>query len=78
MKRLIPNQSTILFFIIFIFLIFSFISYKLLLKNLSDNHVKNQEIVFYKIQKKTSDLLTKLLFRYSQEKEFLLNKHKKF
>lgn len=76
MKRLIPNQSTILFFIIFIFLIFSFISYKLLLKNLSDNHIKNQEIVFYKIQKKTSDLLTKLLFRYSQEKEFLLNKHK--
>ena len=76
LKRLLPLQSTILFFIIIIFSIFVFISYKLLLKNIHDNHIKNQEIVFYEIQRETNNLLTKLLYKYSKEKENILQKHK--
>lgn len=76
MKKLLPLQSTILFFIILIFFIFVFISYKLLLKNIHDNHIKNQEIVFYEIQRETNNLLTKLLYKYSKEKDNILQKHK--
>lgn len=76
MKKLIPKSSSILFFIILLFLLFNFISYKLLLKNLYNNHTKNQEITFYQIQKETNDLLTKLLYKYSNQKEILLAKHK--
>lgn len=76
MRKLLPLQSTILFFIILIFFIFVFISYKLLLKNIHDNHIKNQEIVFYEIQRETNNLLTKLLYKYSKEKDNILQKHK--
>lgn len=76
MKKLIPKSSTILFFIIFLFLLFNLISYKLLLKNLYNNHTKNQEITFYQIQKETNNLLTKLLYKYTNQKETLLAKHK--
>ena len=76
MKDFLPKPSTILFFTICLFLLFSFISYKLLIKNLSDNHLKNQEITFYQIQKDTNNLLTKLLYKYSTQKEILLSKHK--
>lgn len=48
----------------------------MLLKNLYNNHTKNQEITFYQIQKETNDLLTKLLYKYSNQKEILLAKHK--
>ena len=76
MKSLLPKDSTILFFIILFFLLFSFTSYKLLFKNLTDSHIKNQEITFYQIQKETNNLLTKLLYTYSNQREVLLNKHK--
>ena len=69
LRKLLPNSSTILFFIITIFLVFNFVSYKLLLKILEDNHTKNQEISFYLIQRETSNLLTKLLYKYSQQKD---------
>ena len=75
MRKFLPNSSTILFFIITIFLVFNFISYKLLLKILEDNHTKNQEISFYLIQRETSNLLTKLLYKDSQQKDELLKKH---
>ena len=76
MKDLLPKSSTILFFTILLFLLFSFISYRLLVKNLSDDHLKNQEITFYQIQKDTNNLLTKLLYKFSTQKEVLLAKHK--
>ena len=91
MKSFLPKSSTLflyilfslflfflfclLIFIISIFLVFNFFSYKLLLTNLKDNHSKNQEISFYLIQRETSNLLTKLLYKYSQEKDLLLKKH---
>ncbi len=71
-----PKSSTFLFIIITIFLIFSFLSYKLLYKNLSDNHLKSQKIEFYQLQKETSIFLTKLLFSYSEKKDEILKKHK--
>ena len=76
MKDFLPKSSTILFFTILLFLLFSFISYRLLVKNLSDDHLKNQEITFYQIQKDTNNLLTKLLYKFSTQKEVLLAKHK--
>ena len=51
-------------------------SYFLFLKNLQDNHTKNQEIAFYQIQKSTNHLLTKLLYKYSEQKDEIVKKHK--
>jgi len=75
LKDFLPKHSTILFIIIFIFLLFSFFSYKLLLKNTKDNHLNNQKLNFYEIQRETDNLLTKLLYNYSNQKEILLQKH---
>lgn len=70
------KTSNLLFMIAVILFIFFTITYNLLLKNLQDNHVYSQEIVFNKIQRQTDILLNKLLFKYSQEKDTLLEKHK--
>jgi hypothetical protein len=59
-----------------IFLIFIFISYKLLFKNIHDNHIKNQQLTFNLIQRESSNLLTKLLYDYSKQRSTLLEKHK--
>ncbi|WP_193210325.1 sensor histidine kinase [Aliarcobacter butzleri] len=71
-----PKPSTFLFFVMFLFLLLSFTSYILIFKNIKDNHQKNQEITFYKIQKSTNTLLTKLLYKFSIQKDILLEKHK--
>ncbi|RBQ29062.1 hypothetical protein [Aliarcobacter vitoriensis] len=71
-----PKSSTFLFIVIIIFLITIFASYKLLLININDNHQKNQQIAFYEIQKGTSYFLTKLLYKFSNQKEELIKKHK--
>ncbi|MCT7583518.1 hypothetical protein N5U55_05235 [Aliarcobacter butzleri] len=71
-----PKSSTFLFIAIIIFLITIFASYKLLLININDNHQKNQQIAFYEIQKGTSYFLTKLLNKFSNQKEELIKKHK--
>jgi hypothetical protein len=76
LRDFLPKSSTILFFTICLFLLFSFISYKLLIKNLSDDHLKNQTITFYQIQRNTDILLTKLLYKFSNQREILLSKHK--
>ena len=47
-----------------------------MLKNIHDNHIKNQELTFNSIQRQTSQLLTKLLYKYSEQKNILMNKHK--
>ena len=75
LRKIIPHTSTIFLLIIALFLSFIFVSYKLLFKNIQDNHLKNQQIVFNLIQRGTSNLLTKLLYEYSKEKETLLKKH---
>lgn len=68
--------SNLLFIITAILFVFLIINYNLLLKNLQDNHLYSQEIIFNKIQRQTDILLNKLLFKYSQEKDSLLEKHK--
>lgn len=75
MKKLLPRQSTILFILITLFLLFNTFSYKLLLKNLYDNHEKNQQLTFNLIQRQSSNLLTKLLHEYTKQKDILLQKH---
>lgn len=76
MKELLPKSSTILFILITIFLTFIFISYKLLFKNIHDNHIKNQQLTFNLIQRESNNLLTKLLYEYSKQRSTLLEKHK--
>lgn len=76
MRISLPRKSTILFILIALFLLFNFFSYKLLLKNLYDNHEKNQQLTFNLIQRESSNLLTKLLHEYTQQKDILLEKHK--
>ena len=73
---MIPKSSNFLFFVIAFFLLLSLVSYFLFLKNLQDNHTKNQEIAFYQIQKSTNHLLTKLLYKYSEQKDEIVKKHK--
>ena len=71
-----PNSSTILLLLVTIFLTFIFISYKLLFKNIHDNHIKNQQLTFNLIQRESNNLLTKLLYEYSKQRSTLLEKHK--
>lgn len=70
-----PKSSTFLFVTLPLFLAFVITNYLLLQKNLKDNHLKNQEITFLYIQQKSSILLSKLLFSYGKEKDFLVQKH---
>lgn len=76
MKRLQLESSTLIFIILIIFLISTFIGYNFLLQNLRLNYSNNQKIIFYEIQKSTNTLLTKLLYDYSLQKNILENKHK--
>ncbi len=71
-----PKFSSFLFITIIIFLLLNFIGYIFLSKYLENNHLKKQEIIFYKLQSETSNLLTKLLYKYDKQKEILLDKHK--
>ena len=70
MKDFLPKSSTILFFTILLFLLFSFISYRLLVKNLSDDHLKNQEITFYQIQKDILLAKHKEVLTYLHDKSY--------
>ena len=76
MKKLLPESSTLIFIILIIFLISTFIGYYFLLQNLRQNYSNNQRIIFYEIQKSSNALLTKLLYNYSLQKNVLENKHK--
>lgn len=49
--------------------------YILLRENIVNNHEKETEILFYKIKSETSDLLSKLLYQYSTQKEVMIHKH---
>lgn len=70
------KTSNLLFLVTISIFIFGFVTYKLVLKNLTDNNQNSEKIIFSDIQRKTDSLLNKLLFNYSQEKDILLEKHK--
>ena len=61
--------------IIILFLIISFVGYYLLRSSIITNYDKDTKILFYNIQTRTSDLLSKLLYQYSLKKETILQRH---
>lgn len=72
----LPKSSTLLFINILIFLCITLFAYSILLENIKLNNAKNQEILFFKIKDKSSALLTKVLQKYHDKKEFIKDKHK--
>lgn len=72
----LPKSSTLLFVNILIFLFITLFAYFILQENIKLNNSKNQEILFFKIKDKSSALLTKVLQKYHNKKEFIKEKHK--
>ncbi|OCL93915.1 sensor histidine kinase [Aliarcobacter thereius] len=71
----LPKSSTMLFFNILIFLNIIIAGYIIIYENLKLNNEKNQEILFFQIKEKSSSLLTKILQKYHNKKDFIKNKH---
>lgn len=49
--------------------------YKLLQYHIKSSHEKDTQILFYTIQNNTNDLLSKLMYKYTQQKDEILKKH---
>lgn len=75
MFRLKTKISTYIFLIVILFLVVDIVGYFYLKQHLASNHAKEQLILFSNIQRHSSDLLSKLLYKYSLEKEPLHQKH---
>ncbi len=71
-----PKSSSFLFITIFIYLLLTFISYAFISKYIESTNLKAQEVLFYKIQNETNNLLTKLLYKYTLQKNEIEQKHK--
>lgn len=69
------NLSTYLGLLLFLFAIISFISILFLKNNLIVSNKLEQEIMFNTIQRDTSNILTKVLYKYEKQKELLKQKH---
>jgi signal transduction histidine kinase len=64
-----------MFFIVALFLSIDVLGYFYIKANLGTNHSKEQLILFSNIQRNSSDLLSKLLYKYSLQKDTLGKKH---
>jgi len=64
-----------MFFIVALFLSIDILGYFYIKENLVSNHSKEQLILFSNIQRNSSDLLSKLLYKYSLQKDILEKKH---
>jgi len=62
--------------IVSIFLVIDFVGYRILYSNHITSHEKDVQILFYKIRGQTGDLLSKLLYEFSSQKDILRQKHK--
>jgi hypothetical protein len=62
--------------VIILFLLIGFLSYNLLIQNIKTNHKIDTELLFYQIKNDTNNLLSKLLYEYSLQKDILIQKHK--
>lgn len=71
----LPKSSTVLFINISMFLIITIFAYSILHESIKLNNSKNQEILFYKIQDKSSSILTRVLYKYHMKKNEILKKH---
>lgn len=69
------NLSTYVGFFLLIFAAISFISVLFLKNNLIVSSKLEQEIMFNTIQRDTSNILTKVLYKYEQQKHILKQKH---
>jgi signal transduction histidine kinase len=67
--------STFMFFIVALFLSIDILGYFYIKANLVSSHSKEQLILFSNIQRNSSDLLSKLLYKYSLQKDTLEKKH---
>lgn len=68
--------SNIMIIFLLLFIVLDFIGYKYLINSIKTTHLKNEEILFYKLQRETNELLTYLLYKYSHKKDILEAKHK--
>ena len=68
------NLSTYVGFFLLIFAAISFISVLFLKNNLIVSSKLEQEIMFNTIQRDTSNILTKVLYKYEQQKHILKQK----
>lgn len=71
----LPKPSTILFFNIFLFLLFTIFTYIIFFEYIKTTNLANQEIISYKIKEKTNVLLTKVLYKYPLKKEIIYSKY---
>ena len=69
------NLSTYIGFLLLFFAVISFISILFLKNNSIVSNKLEQEIMFSAIQRDTSNILVKVLYEYSKEKDLLRNKH---
>lgn len=69
--------STYMVLLILLFTIISFIGILFLKNNLLVSNKLEQEIIFNTIQRDTSNILTKVLYKYEKQKDILKQKHKK-
>ncbi len=67
--------STIMFIILGLFIVVSFFGYFTIKQQLSLNHLKEETILFANIKNSSSDLLSKLLYKFSKQKDILESKH---
>lgn len=69
------KSSNLLFLSLFIFLIFCFVTYLFLMKYLEETYQKSQQIAFYEVQKQSSNILTKMLYFYQNQRNNLEKKY---
>ncbi|MFA9372762.1 MAG: sensor histidine kinase [Poseidonibacter sp.] len=67
--------STLMFIILSLFFIVNYFGYIYLVKNIKIKHKKNEQILFYKLQIESNNLLLLLLSNYSKQKEEIRKTH---
>jgi len=67
--------SSFIFVLILIFLSINFAGYRFLSNYIKENHDKENQILFYQIKSVTDELVSQLLYEYSEQKSILLQKH---
>lgn len=67
--------STLMFVILSLFFIVNYFGYIYLVKNIELKHKKNEQILFYKLQIESTNLLSLLLSNYSKQKEEIRKTH---
>lgn len=67
--------STLMVFLLVLYTIISFLSYRYLIENIKLNYKKDEKILFLKLQQESNKLLTYLLYQYNKHKKDLEDRH---